>query len=65
MFSLIAWAIIAIRAQDMQAQGASMIRAYAIGQGASTQALVGCLSLALNPWAGCETASWSRHGVSI
>lgn len=41
MFSLIAWAIIAIRARDMRAHGASMLRAYAIGQGASTQAFLG------------------------
>jgi hypothetical protein len=41
MFSLIAWAIIAIRKRDMQAHGASMLRAYAIGQGASTQAFLG------------------------
>ena len=41
MVGLLAWAIIAVRARSFKRHGASMLRAYAIGQGASTQALLG------------------------
>lgn len=41
MIGLIAWAIIAIRSRNHLQHGASMLRAYAIGQGASTQAFIG------------------------
>ena len=41
MIGLLGWAIIAVRARSFTRHGASMIRAYAIGQGASTQALIG------------------------
>ena len=41
MFGLIVWAVIAIRAHDVLGHSASMLRAYAIGQGASTQAFLG------------------------
>jgi len=41
MIGLLAWAIIAVRARSFKSHGASMLRAYAIGQGASTQALLG------------------------
>ncbi len=41
MIGLIGWAVLAIRAGDVFRHSASMLRAYAIGQGASTQALFG------------------------
>lgn len=37
MFGFIAWAIVAIRSRQLAAHRAAMLRAYAIGQGASTQ----------------------------
>ena len=62
MLSLIAWAVIAIRAQDMQAHGASMIRAYAIGQGASTQAFFGLGWIVL---VGTEPLGWLRDCLMV
>lgn len=41
MIGLIIWAVIAIRAGNTFQHSAAMLRAYAIGQGASTQAVVG------------------------
>jgi hypothetical protein len=41
MIGLIIWAVIAIRSRNVFQHSASMVRAYAIGQGASTQAVVG------------------------
>jgi len=41
MIGLIIWAVIAIRSRNVFEHGASLVRAYAIGQGASTQALLG------------------------
>lgn len=41
MIGFIVWAVIAIRSRNVFRHGASMLRAYAIGQGASTQALLG------------------------
>lgn len=41
MISLIGWAVIAIRSRNVSRHSAAMLRAYAIGQGASTQTLLG------------------------
>lgn len=41
MIALIARAVVAIRARNTFSHGAAMLRAYAIGQGASTQAFIG------------------------
>ncbi len=41
MIGLIGWAVIAIRSRKIFRHGAAMLRAYAIGQGASTQAVLG------------------------
>lgn len=41
MIGFIGWAVIAIRSRNIFQHGASMLRAYAIGQGASTQAILG------------------------
>lgn len=41
MFVLIVWAVIAVRSRNISGHRASMLRAYAIGQGASTQTMLG------------------------
>ncbi len=41
MIGLIVWAVVAIRAKEVFQHSASMVRAYAIGQGASTQTVIG------------------------
>lgn len=41
MFGLIIWAVIAIRSRNGFQHSASMVRAYAIAQGASTQSILG------------------------
>ena len=41
MIGFIGWAVIAVRSRNFFQHGASMLRAYAIGQGASTQAILG------------------------
>ncbi len=41
MMALIVWAVIAIKSRDIFQHSAAMLRAYAIGQGASTQAFFG------------------------
>lgn len=41
MFGLIVWAVIAVRSRNISGHRASMLRAYAIGQGASTQTMLG------------------------
>lgn len=41
MVGLIAWAVVAIRSGNIFRHGALMLRAYAIGQGASTQTFLG------------------------
>jgi hypothetical protein len=41
MIGLMGWAVVAVRALDFNRHGTLMLRAYAIGQGASTQALLG------------------------
>jgi len=41
MFGLIVWAVLAIKSRKVLEHGAAMLRAYAIGIGASTQAVFG------------------------
>ncbi len=41
MIALIAWAFVAIRSGKIASHAGAMLRAYAIGQGASTQAVLG------------------------
>jgi len=47
MVALIAWAIIAIRSRKVAAHRAAMLRAYAIGQGASTQTALFLVTMGL------------------
>jgi uncharacterized membrane protein len=62
MIGLIVWAVIAIRAHDIFQHSASMLRAYAIGQGASTQAVVG---IAWIITVGSEAMGPLRDGLMI
>lgn len=41
MVGLIIWAVIAVRSRNVSGHSAAMLRAYAIGQGASTQTVLG------------------------
>lgn len=41
MCGLVVWAVISIRSRNVRSHGSAMIRAYAIAQGASTQAFLG------------------------
>ena len=47
MVALIVWAIVAIRSRNVSAHRSAMLRAYAIGQGASTQTALFLFSMAL------------------
>lgn len=47
MVALIAWSVVAIRSRDVAAHRAAMLRAYAIGQGASTQTAFFLIAMAL------------------
>lgn len=62
MFGLIIWAVIAIRSRNTFQHGASMYRAYAIGQGASTQTVMGIAWIIA--W-GFEATGPLRDGLMI
>ena len=47
MVALIAWAVVAIRSRNVAAHRAAMLRAYAIGQGASTQTALFLVTMGL------------------
>lgn len=62
MIGLIIWAVIAIRSRNIFQHSASMVRAYAIGQGASTQAVVGIAWIIA---VGSEAVGPMRDGLMI
>ncbi|WP_257883920.1 DUF2306 domain-containing protein [Roseobacter insulae] len=62
MLCLIIWAILASRSGNIFRHSASMVRAYAIGQGASTQALFGIGWMVI---AGTEPAGSLRDGLMV
>jgi hypothetical protein len=62
MIGLIIWAVIAIKSRNIFQHSASMMRAYAIGQGASTQAVVG---IAWIITVGSEAVGPLRDGLMI
>jgi len=62
MIGLIIWAVIAIRSRKLFQHSASMVRAYAIGQGASTQAFLGIAWIIA---AGSEAMGPLRDGLMI
>jgi hypothetical protein len=62
MIGLIIWAVIAIRSRNIFQHSASMVRAYAIGQGASTQAVFGIVWIIA---VGSEAMGPLRDGLMI
>lgn len=62
MVGLIVWAIHAARSRNILGHGAHMLRAYAIGQGASTQAVLGIGWLVV---AGTEATGVSREVLMV
>ncbi len=62
MIVLIVWAVIAIRSRDIFRHAASMTRAYAIAQGASTQTMFG---IAWIVFAGSEAMGPVRDGLMV
>lgn len=62
MIGLIGWAVIAIRSRNIFRHGAAMLRAYAIGQGASTQAVLGIGWMII---AGTEPQGALRDGLMV
>ena len=62
MILLIVWAVIAIRSRDRFRHITSMLRAYAIGQGASTQTVMGIAWIVL---AGSEATGSVRDVIMI
>jgi len=62
MIGLIIWAVIAIRSRNVFQHGASMVRAYAIGQGASTQTILGIAWIIV---VGSEAMGPLRDGLMI
>ncbi len=62
MTSLIIWSVIAIRSGNVFQHSASMVRAYAIGQGASTQTVLGIAWIIA---AGSEAMGPLRDGLMI
>lgn len=62
MMGLIVWAVIAIRSRDIFRHAASMLRAYAIAQGASTQTMMGIAWIVL---AGSEATGPMRDLIMV
>lgn len=62
MIGLIVWAVIAIRFKNVFQHSAAMVRAYAIGQGASTQAFLGIGWIII---AGSEATGPTREGIMV
>ena len=62
MTGLIIWAVIAIKSRKIFQHSAAMLRAYAIGQGASTQTVVGIIWIIA---VGSQAAGPLRDGLMI
>ncbi len=62
MLGLIIWAVIAIRSRNILQHSTAMVRAYAIGQGASTQTVVGIAWIIA---VGSEAVGPLRDGLMI
>lgn len=62
MVGLIGWAVIAIRSGNVLGHGAAMLRAYSIGQGASTQ---GVLAMGWLVAFGTEPLGLLRDGIMV
>lgn len=62
MVALIVWAVMVIRSGNVAAHRAALLRAYAIGQGASTQAVLGIAFMVI---AGTELLGFWRDVVMV
>ncbi len=62
MIGFLIWAIVAIKARNIVQHSAYMLRAYAIGQGASTQTILGLSWLAV---VGSEAAGPAREALMV
>lgn len=62
MIGLLIWAVIAIRSRNIFQHSASMLRAYAIGQGASTQAFLGISWIVIH---GSEAVGPMRDAIMV
>lgn len=62
MIGLLIWAVIAIKSKDIFRHSASVLRAYAIGQGASTQAFLGISWIVIN---GSEAVGPMRDAIMV
>lgn len=62
MIGLIVWAVIAIKTRNVVQHSASMLRAYAIGQGASTQTILGIGWIII---VGSEAMGPMREGIMV
>ena len=62
MIGFLLWAVVAIRARKIGQHGGAMIRAYAIGQGASTQTVLGISWMII---AGSEAMGPVREGLMV
>ncbi len=62
MLGLIAWAVVTIRSGDVVGHKSAMLRAYAIGQGASTQSVLGIAWIVV---VGSEPLGLVRDGMMV
>ena len=62
MFGFICWAVVAIRSRDLLGHSAAMLRAYAIGQGASTQTVLFIIAMAVSDF---EPMGFSRDVLMV
>ncbi|MEP4195745.1 MAG: DUF2306 domain-containing protein [Aliishimia sp.] len=62
MIGCLIWAVIAIRARNIVSHGGAMIRAYAIGQGASTQTFLGIFWMIV---VGSEAVGPPRESIMV
>lgn len=62
MIGFIVWAVIAIKSRNIYQHSAAMLRAYAIGQGASTQAMLGIGWIVI---VGSEAMGPVREGIMV
>lgn len=62
MIGYIAWAVVAVRSRNISGHRAAMLRAYAIGQGASTQSILGIAWIVIQ---GTEPLGLARDSVMV
>ena len=62
MIGHIAWAVVAVRSRNISGHRAAMLRAYAIGQGASTQSILGIAWIVIQ---GTEPLGLARDSMMV